>query len=100
MFGAWSIGHISDWYGRRLSFFTAGVISMAGVAVLYISATPAVFLGGKLINAFAMGIALATGQSYVSEISPVRLRGILLSAYAFCMVRTSTTSPANLQLTD
>lgn len=59
---------------------------MAGIAILYISATSPVFLTGKIVNGLALGMALATGGSYVSEISPLRLRGILLSAYTFSMV--------------
>jgi MFS family permease len=96
MFGAWGIGHISDTYGRRLCFFLSGIVSTAGIAVLYISATSPVFMAGKIVIGFAMGMALATGQSYISEIAPLRLRGILLSAYSFCMV--SLPQPLNSPL--
>ncbi|KAJ5553963.1 maltose permease Mal61 [Penicillium frequentans] len=85
MLGAWGIGHFSDWFGRRPCFFLAGLISSAGVALLYIADTSPIFLAGKIVNGFALGMALATGQSYVSEISPMKLRGILLSAYSFSM---------------
>ncbi|KAL2823846.1 general substrate transporter [Aspergillus cavernicola] len=85
MVGAWSVGHISDAFGRRLGFFLSGLISSAGVAVLYIADTSPVFLVGKMINGIGLGMALATGQSYVSEIAPLQLRGILLSLYSFCM---------------
>ncbi|KAL2851258.1 general substrate transporter [Aspergillus pseudodeflectus] len=85
MLGAWSAGHISDTFGRRLGFFLSGLISAAGVAVLYIAATPPVFLVGKMVNGIGLGMALATGQSYISEIAPLQLRGILLSLYSFCM---------------
>ncbi|KAJ5359093.1 uncharacterized protein N7496_011506 [Penicillium cataractarum] len=85
MLGAWSAGHISDAFGRRLGFFLSGIISSAGVAVLYSAATSPVFLVGKMVNGIGLGMALATGQSYVSEIAPLELRGILLSLYSFSM---------------
>jgi MFS family permease len=87
MIGAWGIGQISDAFGRRLCFFLAGLVSVAGIAVLYISSTSPVFLIGKIVTGLALGMALATGGSYVSEVAPLRLRGIMLSAYTFSMVR-------------
>ncbi|KAJ5701164.1 maltose permease Mal61 [Penicillium malachiteum] len=85
MIGAWGIGKVSDMYGRRVCFILAGMVGMVGVAVLYIASNSRVFLAGKIVNGLALGMALATGQSYVSEIAPLRIRGILLSAYAFSM---------------
>ncbi|KAM0134451.1 hypothetical protein ACHAO1_005663 [Botrytis cinerea] len=84
-FGAWGAGPISDRFGRRISFCVSGLISIAGTAVIYTATTPGAFLGGKMINAIGLGMALTTGQIYVSEITPLRIRGVALSAYAFSM---------------
>ena len=84
--GAWGAGPISDRFGRRISFAVAGLFSVAGVAVVYTAASPGTFLAGKMVNALGLGMALTTGQIYVSEIAPLRIRGVALSAYAFCMV--------------
>lgn len=84
--GAWAAGPISDRFGRRISFGVAGCLSVAGVAVVYTAGTPGSFLAGKMVNALGLGMALTTGQIYVSEITPLRIRGVALSAYAFCMV--------------
>ncbi|KAF7956944.1 hypothetical protein EAE96_004268 [Botrytis aclada] len=84
-FGAWVAGPISDRFGRRVSFCISGLISIAGTAVIYTSTTPGAFLGGKMLNAIGLGMALTTGQIYVSEITPLRIRGVALSAYAFSM---------------
>lgn len=86
-FGAWGAGPISDRFGRRVSFCISGIISIAGTAVIYTATTPGAFLGGKMVNAIGLGMALTTGQIYVSEITPLRIRGVALSAYAFSMVR-------------
>lgn len=87
--GSFLVALISDSYGRRMSFFVAGIISAAGIAVLYVSAHPAVFLVGKIINGVALGMAIAAGQTYVAEVSPMKCRGILLSIYIFSLVSSS-----------
>ncbi|KAF7901338.1 hypothetical protein EAF00_003559 [Botryotinia globosa] len=84
-FDAWGAAPISDRFGRRVSFCVSGLISIAGTAVIYTATTPGAFLGGKMINAIGLGMALTTGQIYVSEITPLRIRGVALSAYAFSM---------------
>jgi len=86
MLGALAVATISDRFGRKVAFFCAGLVSVAGVAVVYVAVSPGVFLAGKMINAFALGMALATGQTYVSEIAPLKARGILLSLFTFGMV--------------
>jgi SP family general alpha glucoside:H+ symporter-like MFS transporter len=65
--GAASAGPIQDRLGRKLSFIIAAVISMAGIAVVYTSETPAHYLVGKIVNGLALGMILTTGQTYISE---------------------------------
>ncbi|KAF7879840.1 uncharacterized protein EAF02_008010 [Botrytis sinoallii] len=84
-FGAWGAAPVSDRFGRRVSFCVSGLISIAGTAVIYTATTPGAFPGGKMVNAIGLGVALTTGQIYVSEITPLRIRGVALSAYAFSM---------------
>jgi SP family general alpha glucoside:H+ symporter-like MFS transporter len=85
--GAWSSGFVADRFGRRASFLIAGILSVAGVAVVYTAPTNGQFLAGKMVNALGLGMALTAGQTYVAEIAPVKLRGIALSAYTLSMVR-------------
>lgn len=37
-----------------------------------------------MINGLGLGMAVATGQTYVSEIAPLRIRGLALSVYTIC----------------
>lgn len=62
-------------------------------AVTFVSANPAsvdtrrgVLLVGKFILGISMGIMMSSCQTYVSEISPPRLRTILLGFYPFFIV--------------
>ncbi|CAI7574182.1 unnamed protein product [Penicillium pancosmium] len=85
MIGATIAGPVQDLLGRRASFLLAAIVSAAGVAVVYTSHTPGVFLAGKIVNGLSMGICLTTGQTYISEVTPLPLRGIALSFFTFCM---------------
>jgi len=86
MLGATTAGPVQDFLGRRASFLLGAIVSAAGVAVVYTSTSPGVFLAGKIVNGLSMGICLTTGQTYISEVIPLPLRGIALSFFTFCMV--------------
>ncbi|KAH7007308.1 maltose permease Mal61 [Ilyonectria destructans] len=83
--GCYAAGPISDRFGRRLAFLVAAIISAAGVAVVYTSSSPGQFLGGKMVNALGLGLAITAGQTYVSEITPTAIRGVALSAFTMSM---------------
>lgn len=91
--GAWISGPVSDRYGRRFTMFMAGVLSIIGVAIVYTAENSPQFLVGKMINSLGLGAALASGQTYVSEITPTKIRGIALAVYTVCLV--CNYSPAN-----
>ena len=55
--------------------------------LVYTASTPGAFLAGKIVNGLSLGLALTTGQTYISEITSLEVRGIALSGYTFCMVR-------------
>ncbi|KAJ5586568.1 maltose permease Mal61 [Penicillium hetheringtonii] len=85
MLGATTAGPVQDFLGRRASFLLGAIVSAVGVAVVYTSTSPGVFLAGKIVNGLSMGICLTTGQTYISEVTPLPLRGIALSFFTFCM---------------
>lgn len=86
MLGAFTVGPIADRVGRRWTFGIGAMFSVAGIAIVYVAWQPGVFLAGKMINAISLGICLTNGQIYVSEITPLHLRGVALSAYTFSIV--------------
>ncbi len=75
-----------DWFGCRFGFLFTAITAAAGVALNFVAKNPAQFLGGKMITGFAVGIAMTVGQKYVSEIAPLRMRGIALSFNTIAMV--------------
>ncbi len=74
-----------DRFGCRFGFLFTAVTAAAGIALSFVARNPPEFLGGKMITGFAVGIAMTVGQKYVSEIAPLRMRGIALSFNTICM---------------
>lgn len=66
----------------------AGALSIIGVAVVFTSSASPQFLVGKMINSLGLGMALASGQTYISEIAPTKIRGIALAVYTVSLVCT------------
>ncbi|KAK0654901.1 general substrate transporter [Cercophora newfieldiana] len=77
--GSFVAGAVQDAFGRRAVFLLAIIIASAGIAISYVSATPAHFLGGKITTGFAIGLILTGTQTWVSETAPMPMRGIALS---------------------
>lgn len=79
-------GFVQDAFGRRAGFVMGIIMMVAGIAAAYTSNTPEHFLGAKIISGFAVGGMLSTTQTYVSEVTPVPMRGIALSFNIVMMV--------------
>lgn len=96
MLGAFAAGPIADRVGRKWTFGIGAVFSIIGVAVVFVAREPGTFLAGKMVNSISLGICLTNGQIYVSEITPLHLRGIALSAYTFSLVSFLPKYPTDL----
>lgn len=87
LIGSIAAGPIQDTFGRRAIFLTCSIFATAGIAVAYISETPAMYLGAKMLTGFALGASMVGTQTFVSEITPLPLRGIALSINTVFLVR-------------
>lgn len=70
---ATSTGFLADRIGRKWTGCIAGVISIAGASVQYTAHTRSALLGGKIVSGLGIGMAMATGTTYASEIVSPRL---------------------------
>lgn len=86
LLGSIGAGYIQDKLGRRAVFLLAAVIATAGIAVAYISKTPPQFLAAKIVIGIAAGQLLTATQTYVSEITPLPMRGIALACNILMLV--------------
>lgn len=89
MLGSVAAGFLQDWFGRRAVFLASIICATAGIGISYVSETSPMFLGGKIMSGFAVGLVLAGTQTYVSEIAPLPMRGIALSTNTIMMVSTT-----------
>ncbi|KAF2010390.1 general substrate transporter [Aaosphaeria arxii CBS 175.79] len=90
MMGAAFNGPFQDKFGRRLAFALGGVATALGTAMAFTSpdlktlvARRVLFLFSKIVTGMGMGILMTTCQTYISDISPVKLRGALLAFFPF-----------------
>jgi SP family general alpha glucoside:H+ symporter-like MFS transporter len=90
MLGCFISGHMQDRLGRRSVFLAAAVIATAGIAVNFVAGAPSVFLAGKMVTGLAIGFVLSGAQTYVSEITPLPMRGIALSVYSISLASTKS----------
>ncbi|KAJ5818368.1 MFS general substrate transporter [Penicillium riverlandense] len=82
MAGGIAAGSLQDRVGRRWPLAVGSVLSAVAVAVTCLSSLPAdvltrrvVFLVAEIVQSFALGMALAAAQTYISETVPTSLRG-------------------------
>lgn len=77
--GATSAGRLSESLGRRKALGTVGVVFIIGTAIVSAANGYATLMAGRVILGLAVGAASATVPVYLSEISPTKIRGRLLT---------------------
>lgn len=85
-FGAIIAGDVADFTGRRTTIILGCIIFIAGVILQTASAAGlGLLVAGRLIAGFGVGFVSAIIILYMSEISPKRVRGAIVSGYQFCI---------------
>ncbi|KAK4801888.1 hypothetical protein SAY86_000091 [Trapa natans] len=79
IFGAAIGGWINDRFGRRKSILLADVVFFFGAIVMAIAPAPWVIIIGRILVGLGVGMASMTSPLYISEASPARIRGALVS---------------------
>ncbi|CAN1260055.1 Inositol transporter 4 [Linum perenne] len=76
-------GFISDSLGRKKSILGADFVFFAGAIVMAAAPAPWVIVVGRLLIGLGVGMASMTAPLYISEASPARIRGALVSTNGF-----------------
>ncbi|GJR39681.1 inositol transporter 4 [Tanacetum coccineum] len=79
IFGAAIGGWMNDKFGRKISIMTADVLFCVGAIVMALAPSPWVIIIGRIFVGLGVGIASMTAPLYISEASPARIRGALVS---------------------
>ncbi|KAL6970184.1 Sugar transporter [Sarracenia purpurea var. burkii] len=72
-------GWLNDRLGRRKSILIADVLFFIGAVVMAAAPVPGVIIIGRIFVGFGVGMASMTAPLYISEASPARIRGALVS---------------------
>jgi SP family galactose:H+ symporter-like MFS transporter len=72
-------GTLADRFGRRRMIVLAGIIFTLSAVGTALAPTISSLIAGRIVVGIAIGIASFTSPMYMSEISPVRIRGSLVS---------------------
>ena len=79
MFGALLAQGISDKFGRRMTFFIAALLFLTGCFVLMVAWSYTILLIGRMFIGWGVGIGLAIDPLYISEVTPAKHRGELVT---------------------
>lgn len=76
-------GWANDRFGRRLSILVADFLFLAGSVVMAVAPNPNILILGRVFVGLGVGMASMTAPLYISEASPARIRGALVSLNGF-----------------
>jgi len=78
-FGGW----MNDKVGRKRSILVADVVFFLGALVMASAPAPLVIILGRVLVGLGVGMASMTAPLYISEASPAKIRGALVSINGF-----------------
>lgn len=76
-------GWLNDRYGRKLALLIADFLFFVGAVIMAAATGPPILIVGRLFVGFGVGMASMTSPLYISEASPAKIRGALVSTNAF-----------------
>ncbi|KAH1040940.1 hypothetical protein GYH30_023684 [Glycine max] len=76
-------GWINDKLGRKRTILVADVVFFIGALVMSLAPSPWVIIVGRVFVGLGVGMASMTAPLYISEASPAKIRGALVSINAF-----------------
>ncbi|XP_072985661.1 probable inositol transporter 2 [Typha latifolia] len=74
-FGGW----MNDRFGRRPSIILADILFFIGAIIMAAAPIPGIIILGRIFVGLGVGMASMTSPLYISEASPARIRGALVS---------------------
>ncbi|CAA7394024.1 unnamed protein product [Spirodela intermedia] len=76
-------GFANDKFGRRSSILAADLLFFVGAAAMAAAPSPSLLVVGRVLVGLGVGMASMTAPLYISESSPARIRGALVSTNGF-----------------
>ncbi|XP_059664674.1 inositol transporter 4 [Cornus florida] len=76
-------GYFNDKYGRRRSILGADFLFFVGAVIMAGAVNPGMIIAGRVFVGLGVGMASMTAPLYISEASPAKIRGALVSTNGF-----------------
>ncbi|XP_024993206.1 probable inositol transporter 2 [Cynara cardunculus var. scolymus] len=76
-------GWLNDRFGRRFALLVADFLFFLGAILMAAAPNPSVLILGRVFVGFGVGMASMTAPLYISEASPAKVRGALVSTNGF-----------------
>ncbi|CAL9093464.1 unnamed protein product [Musa textilis] len=76
-------GWVNDRFGRKTSILVADFLFFAGAVIMASAPNPTLLIAGRVFVGLGVGMASMTSPLYISEASPARIRGALVSTNGF-----------------
>jgi MFS family permease len=77
-------GALTDWRGRRETIFLSAVITIVGAILQSAAVNLGMFILGRFVVGFGLGIAATATPTYVAETVPQKHRAFVLGLYYSC----------------
>ncbi|KAF2636587.1 general substrate transporter [Massarina eburnea CBS 473.64] len=77
-------GPIVDWRGRKECILSSAIITLIGGVIQGASQNIGMFIAGRFIVGFGLGLAQVSTPTLVAETAPVKWRGFALGVYYAC----------------
>jgi MFS family permease len=97
--GALSAAWIADRTGRRVALFFIFVVRLASTTFEYVATTHPIFFAGRFLGGFSTGATSTLSMTYIGEISPLPLRGVLTAAAPIALIFGSMSAAIMVTLT-
>ncbi|XP_019157222.1 PREDICTED: probable inositol transporter 2 [Ipomoea nil] len=76
-------GWLNDRFGRRAALLVADFLFFVGAVIMAAAPSPALLIAGRVFVGLGVGMASMTSPLYISEASPAKVRGALVSTNGF-----------------
>lgn len=76
-------GWANDRFGRKISILIADFLFFTGAIIMAAAPGPGVLIAGRVFVGLGVGMASMTAPLYISEASPAKIRGALVSTNGF-----------------
>jgi sugar porter (SP) family MFS transporter len=84
--GSFTGGSLADILGRKTSLFITALIFLIGTTFIYFTNEFSLIVVGRFIQGIGVGFASLLAPLYLSEISPIKYRGAIVSINQFSIV--------------